>query len=57
LIDMSMKELAEQIESQLRVATMPIAVKLLETEDEIPEDAVRPRRDLGHSLSTSLLVQ
>jgi uncharacterized protein (DUF169 family) len=31
-----MKELAEQIESQLRVATTPIAVKLLETEDEIP---------------------
>jgi uncharacterized protein (DUF169 family) len=40
---MSLKELAEQIESQLRVATMPIAVKLLETVDEIPAHAVRPR--------------
>jgi len=49
---MSLKELAEQIESQLRVATMPIAVKLLETVDEIPANAVRPRRDLGYSLST-----
>jgi uncharacterized protein (DUF169 family) len=49
---MIMKELAEQIESQLRVATMPIAVKLLETEEDVPEEAVRPRRDLGYSLST-----
>jgi len=47
-----MKELAEQIESQLRVATMPIAVKLIESEDQIPEGSVRPRRDLGYSLST-----
>ena len=47
-----MKELAEQIESQLRVATSPIAVKLIESEGQIPGDAVRPRRDLGYSLST-----
>jgi uncharacterized protein (DUF169 family) len=49
---MILKELAKQIESQLRVATMPIAIKLLETIDEIPEGAIRPRKDLGYSLST-----
>ena len=47
-----MKELAEQIESQLRVATIPIAVKLIESKNQIPRDAIRPRKDLGYSLST-----
>ena len=47
-----MKVLAEQIESQLRVATIPIAVKLIESTHQIPENAIRPRKDLGYSLST-----
>jgi hypothetical protein len=28
-------------------STRPIAVKMLASEDEIPEDALRPKRDRG----------
>lgn len=46
------RELAKQIEEQLRVQTYPLALKLLKSADEIPEGAKRPRRDLGYRLST-----
>ena len=45
-------ELSEQIEKQLRINSYPLAIKLLKNEEEIPEDAIRPKRDLGYSLST-----
>ncbi|NIS20529.1 MAG: hypothetical protein GWN18_11210, partial [Thermoplasmata archaeon] len=35
----------------LRLQSMPIGVKMLQDEGEIPDDAVRPVRDLGHHLS------
>ncbi|MCK4402357.1 MAG: DUF169 domain-containing protein [Dehalococcoidia bacterium] len=45
-------EYGEEIERRLRLRTFPIAVKLLEKEADIPEGAIRPKRDLGHHLST-----
>jgi len=47
-----LRELARQVEEQLRVASYPLAVKLLESEADVPEGAMRPRRDLGSCLST-----
>lgn len=41
----------KELEEQLRAKTFPIAVKLLEKEEDIPEGAVRPRRDLGYHLA------
>ena len=45
-------ELSKQIENQLRVDSYPLAVKLIKSINEIPEGSVRPRKDLGYSLST-----
>lgn len=41
---------SEKLEKQLRLQTYPIAVKLLETETQIVQKAIRPKRDLGHRL-------
>jgi uncharacterized protein (DUF169 family) len=41
----------EELEQRLRLKTFPFAVKLLKTEEEIPEDAIRPKRNLGYHLS------
>lgn len=40
----------EEIERRLRLKTFPLAVKLLEKEADIPENAMRPIRDLGYCL-------
>jgi uncharacterized protein (DUF169 family) len=40
----------EEIERRLLLRTSPIAIKLLETEKDIPEGALRPKRDLGFHL-------
>ena len=45
-------ELSKQIENQLRVDSYPLAVKLIKSVNEIPEGSIRPRKDLGYSLST-----
>ena len=39
---------AHDLERFLRLQTFPLAIKLLRSEDEIPADAIRPRRDSGH---------
>ena len=36
------------LESSLALKTSPMAIKMLKTEDEIPEDALRPKRDRGY---------
>jgi uncharacterized protein (DUF169 family) len=41
----------EEIEKFMRLRTSPIAVKMLETEADIPEGAMRPKRDRGHHLA------
>ena len=45
-------EYGKRIEKQIRSASRPMAVKLLESEDEIPEEAKRPKRDYGACIST-----
>lgn len=37
----------EELESLLRLQTSPIAVKMLENETDIPEGALRPKKDQG----------
>jgi len=46
------REPAEEFEKRLRLNTFPLAVKMLETEEDIPEGAIRPKRDLGYHLAT-----
>ena len=41
----------DELEKRLRLKTFPFAVKLLEKEADIPEGAVRPKRDLGYHLA------
>ena len=38
----------EDLETQLRLQTSPIAVKMLEKEADIPKDALRPKKDRGN---------
>jgi uncharacterized protein (DUF169 family) len=46
-----MHEQAKELESLLRLQSMPIALKMLTSEEEIPEDALRPVRDMNYHLS------
>jgi uncharacterized protein (DUF169 family) len=41
----------EELEKAMLLKTSPIAVKMLETEKDIPEGAIRPRRDRGYHLA------
>lgn len=45
-------EYAERIEEHIRPMSYPLAIKLLESEKDIPEGAIRPKRDFGTCLST-----
>ncbi len=41
----------EELERLLRLRTSPIAVKMLEKEGDIPEGAIRPKKDRGYHLA------
>ena len=41
----------EELEKLLLLRTAPIAVKMLEKEEDIPKEAVRPKRDRGYHLA------
>ena len=41
----------EELERRLRLRTFPLAVRLLENEQDIPDGAKRPMKDFGHHLS------
>ncbi len=41
----------EELERLLQLRTSPIAIRLLQREEEIPEGAIRPKRDLGFHLA------
>ncbi|MBA7613175.1 hypothetical protein ES703_20420 [subsurface metagenome] len=41
----------EELEKLLGLQTSPIAVKMLEKEEEIPEGAIRPKKDRGYHLA------
>lgn len=46
-----LSQYGEEIETRMLLRTSPIAVKLLETESDIPEGAVRPKKDRGQHLA------
>ena len=39
---------AEELEKRLHLKTFPLAIKLIEKEEDIPEEAVRPIKDWGY---------
>jgi len=39
-----------EIDERLRLQTFPLAIKLIEKEEDIPKEAVRPLRDLGYHM-------
>lgn len=41
----------EELEGQLLLRYSPIAIKLLESEEDIPEGAIRPKQDMGQHLA------
>ncbi|MBN1190113.1 MAG: DUF169 domain-containing protein [Dehalococcoidales bacterium] len=41
----------EELERLLMLRTSPVAVKMLEKEEDIPEGAIRPRKDRGYHLA------
>lgn len=41
----------KELERKFALRTSPIAVKMLETEDDIPEGAIRPSRDMGNRIA------
>jgi len=41
----------EEIEKRMLLRTSPIAIKMLESESDIPEGALRPKRDRGYHLA------
>jgi len=41
----------EELERRIRLKSFPLALKLLQQEKDIPEEAQRPRRDFGYRLS------
>ena len=42
---------AEELERKLRLKTFPIAIKLLESEKDIPEGVIRPKIDTGQHMA------
>ncbi|HEV1994122.1 MAG TPA: DUF169 domain-containing protein [Candidatus Acidoferrum sp.] len=49
---MDPKAFAREIESHIRPATFPVAVKLFKEEEPLPEKAKRPRRDMKIQIAT-----
>jgi uncharacterized protein (DUF169 family) len=45
------RQFGEDIENFLKLKTSPIAVKMLKSADDIPEGAIRPKRDKGYHLA------
>ena len=41
----------EEVRKRLQLRTSPIAVKMLKTEEDIPEGAIRPKKDLHTHLA------
>lgn len=44
------REIGKEIEERLRLKSFPLAVKLLEEKESVPDNAERPLRDLGYHL-------
>jgi uncharacterized protein (DUF169 family) len=48
-------QIVKELEEVLRLQSFPLAVKMVKVEGEIPQEASRPVKDLGHHLSTCQL--
>jgi uncharacterized protein (DUF169 family) len=48
----SLRKYGKELHERLRLKTYPTAVKMLERKGDIPEGALRPKRDLGYHLAT-----
>ena len=48
----SLQKLGKDLRERLQLKTLPFGVKLLQNEEEIPDGAVRPKKDLGYQLAT-----
>jgi len=46
----ALHEYGEELQGRLRLKTFPLAIKMLEKEEDIPEGAMRPKKDLGYHL-------
>ena len=46
-----LNRLGEELERMLILRTSPIAVKMLEKEADIPEGAIRPKKDRGYHIA------
>ena len=52
MVDLSIySRYGEELERRLRLKTLPLAIKLLEQESDIPQGVPRPLEDFGHHLS------
>jgi len=45
------QDYGEELERRLKLKTFPLAIKLLEQEEDIPDHAKRPLKDFGYHLS------
>ena len=43
----ALHEYGEEFQKRLRLRTFPLAIKMLEKEEDIPEGAVRPKKTSG----------
>jgi hypothetical protein len=50
------QEYGEELERRLRLKTFPLALKLLQKKEDIPEGAKRPLKDFGHHFSYLFLI-
>ena len=58
MVDLTLyHEFGEELGKRLHLKTFPLAIKLLEKEREIPEDAHRPLKDFGYHLSLCQSLQ
>jgi uncharacterized protein (DUF169 family) len=46
----ALRNCGEEIEKRIRLRSFPLAVKLLESEADIPQGAQRPLRDFGYRI-------
>jgi len=46
------KEIGKELENRLRLRTYPIGIKLLKEDSQIPQEAIRPMKDIGSRLAT-----
>ena len=51
------QEYGDELERRLRLKTFPLAIKMLESEKDIPEGAKRPLKDFGHHFSLCQVFQ